>query len=94
MVVLTPLHLAVDEVIVGETQSRRLEVTLLTVGIKMVLGLGAVPGAIVEELGCCRATVLVFHLFTGCVGLAGATTDLELRLLLACMRCASLLSLP
>ena len=93
MVVLTPLHLTVDEVVVGEAQSRRLEVTLLTVGIKMVLGLRAVAGAIVEELGCCGTTVLVFHLFTGCVGLAGAATDLELGLLLTCVRCASLLSL-
>ena len=91
MVILPPLHLAVDEVVIGETQSCRLEVTLFTVGIKMVLGLGAVPGAIVEELGCCA--VLIFHLFACCVGLTVTATDLELRLL-ACVRCTSLLSLP
>ena len=91
MVVLTPLHLTIDEVVISESKRGCLKITLLTIGVKLVLGSGAVTRAIVKELDSC--TVLIFHLLTGRISMsASASTNLKLRLI-TCTCCASLLSL-
>lgn len=76
---ITPLSLAINEVIVRESESRSLEVTLLTIRIHMVLCCGTIARTIVEELG--RTTPLTLLLLLAGGALRLATTDLELGLL-------------
>ena len=72
MIIFTPLHLTIDEVVISESKRGRLKITLLTIGVKLVLGSGAVTRAIVEELDSC--TVLIFHLLTGCISMSASTS--------------------